>query len=96
MSLAVISLVFAFAGGLALGVVFFGGLRLTLAQLPRSRRPALLLLVSFFARITVLAAGLWWIGGDAWQRYVLALAGILVARQALVGVARLGFDKKSS
>ena len=52
------SLLAAFAAGLLLGVVYFGGLWWTVRRLPTWERPALAFLVSFAVRMGVALVGL--------------------------------------
>jgi F1F0 ATPase subunit 2 len=59
--------------GVALGVVFFGGLRLTMARMNRTRNVALLTVFSFVARSLIGLAGLFLV-----VRF-LGLAGIVSA-----------------
>ena len=47
----------ALLAGLALGILFFGGLWLTVQQGVRSKKPALLFAISFVARISITLAG---------------------------------------
>ena len=79
-----LQLLLVLAGGGTLGAVFFGGLRATVAALPRVRRPALLFAASFAARAAVVLAGFYLLGGAVWYRYFVALAGFLLARTGIV------------
>jgi len=72
-----------FVAGLALGLVFFGGLWLTVKQLERSANPGILFLVSFAVRTLVVCAGIVFAGAGQWQRYALCLAGFVVMRMIL-------------
>jgi F1F0 ATPase subunit 2 len=78
-------LVFAAAlvGGMALGVLHFGGLWWTLRRLPGAQHPAILMVGSVLARSLVTVAGLYFIMGGAWQRLIVALGGFLVTRLML-------------
>lgn len=77
-------LILAAAGGVVLGAFFFGGLMATVRRLPASPHPARLVLTSAMLRMAVLLGGIWLIGGADWRRYAAALAGVLVARTALI------------
>ena len=48
-----------FAGGLLLGIVFFGGLWLTVRRLPHTTHPATVFLSSALIRIAVVVTGVW-------------------------------------
>lgn len=78
----------AFLAGIGLGVLYFGGLWLTVRYLPEARSPALVALVSFAGRTLLTLLGLYLVMGGRWQRLVACLVGMVVARVALV--RRLG------
>ena len=69
--------------GLALGLVYFGGLWLTVRRLAGSKRPGFLMLGSFVARLLVTLYGFYLVMDDSWERLLACLAGFLVARVAL-------------
>jgi F1F0 ATPase subunit 2 len=70
-----------FVAGLASGTVYFGGLWLTVVRLPRNRRPYRLLLASFIGRLAVVLAGFYLLLGEGTGMLVMAMVGLLVARQ---------------
>ncbi len=78
------------AVGVALGVVHYGGLWWTTRRAIASRRPATLLLASYFVRMVVVMAGVYgvMVGFGAseprWERAALAIAGMLAARTILL------------
>ena len=78
----------AFLAGIGLGVLYFGGLWLTIRYLPEARSPGLVTLVSFAGRTVVTLLGMYVVMGGRWQRLVACLVGMVVARVALV--RRLG------
>jgi F1F0 ATPase subunit 2 len=70
--------------GTALGLVFFGGLWLTVSRLGRMRHPALWMLGSLLVRMTVALAGLAALARmDGWRAVLAALAAMLLARAVL-------------
>lgn len=70
-----------FIAGLLLGMLFFGGLWLTLNGLERSCHPALRLLASLLVRVTLVLIGFYAIAQlDAWQHLLMALAGFIASR----------------
>jgi len=73
----------ALLAGLGLGMLFFGGLWLTVRALPRSRYPAALMLGSFWGRTALVVAGFVLAIGRRWQNAVACLLGFLVARLVL-------------
>lgn len=70
-----------FFAGIALGVIFFGGLWLTLKGLQNSHHPALRLLSSLLARMAVVLAGFYVIVQlGVWQHLPVALVGFIMPR----------------
>lgn len=74
--------------GVVAGLVFFGGLRWTVARLVTARRPLVLATASFLVRSGVVVVGLVILVQGELARILGALAGMLVARTALVSFAR--------
>ncbi|EKD35153.1 MAG: hypothetical protein ACD_75C02030G0002 [uncultured bacterium] len=68
------------AGGLLLGIFFYGGLWWTVQKGLGSPRPALWFLVSYLARTGVAMAGIYALSGDCWPRLLMCLLGFLSAR----------------
>lgn len=77
-------LILALAAGIGLGVFYFGGLWLTVRRLPTAQRPALLSLLSFFARLGVVLFGFYFVMDGRWVRLLVCLLGFLGARVILV------------
>lgn len=77
-------LVLAFAGGIGLGIFYFGGLWMTVQRLPTARRPVFMSLSSFFGRLALVLAGFYFIMGAHWERLVVCLLGFLCVRFVLV------------
>jgi len=72
--------VLALLAGAALGVVFFGGLWLTLQRMQSARHPALLLAGSFIGRSVITLAGFYVIAGGHLERLLVAVLGFVLAR----------------
>jgi F1F0 ATPase subunit 2 len=83
-------LLLALAAGLGLGLFYFGGLWLTVRQLPASRHPVPLLLGSFAGRTAAAAVGFYFVMGGSWERALACLAGFLVVRFVLISRLRPG------
>jgi F1F0 ATPase subunit 2 len=66
--------------GFVLGLLFFGGLWVTVRAIPTSRHPAMLTLVSFWGRTGVVIAGLLLVMDGLWQRALAGLVGFVCAR----------------
>lgn len=69
--------------GGGLGLMFFGGLWLTLAQLPRASQPALLVFGSFIARTAAVLLGLYPVIRMGWQPFAAAMIGFVLMRMLL-------------
>ena len=86
MSVSVTQLVIRLAGGVGLGALFFGGLRITLARIPDTARPGLLLAGSFVLRSAVVVLGMVWLGAGRWELYGATLAGFVLGKLLLIAV----------
>ncbi len=78
-----LSLAFAFAAGVLLGAMFYGGLWWTVHRAVSSKRVALWFLGSLLLRMGLALAGFYFVAGGDWQRLLLCLLGFVIAR--LVG-----------
>jgi F1F0 ATPase subunit 2 len=74
----------ALAAGIGLGIFYFGGLWLTVRQLPTARWPAFLSLFSFFGRLGVVLFGFYLVMGSHWERLLVCLLGFVGTRSILV------------
>jgi F1F0 ATPase subunit 2 len=83
-----IPLVLAWAAGMGLGLFYFGGLWLTLRQLPTCRWAAPLLLASFVGRTAVVLVGFYLVMGGRWERILACLVGFILVRLFLVSRLR--------
>jgi F1F0 ATPase subunit 2 len=82
-------LILAFLGGVGLGMVFFGGLWLTVRKGLRSQRPALWFFTSFLLRTSIILVGLYVLAGGHWQRLLVCLLGSIVARLIVTRLSRI-------
>ena len=71
-----------------LGAIFFGGLWWTVRRGVSSGRPALWFLGSGLLRMSVVAAGFYFVGGGQWRRLVACLVGFVVARLVVLWLTR--------
>ncbi len=69
--------------GAALGLMFFGGLWWTTRRAATFRHPGLYLLCSAVLRMGLTLLGFYLAGGGRWERWLLCLAGFLLARGAV-------------
>lgn len=77
------SLPIGIAAGIALGVFFYGGLWMTVRQIPRSRHPAPLVFGSLLVRMAVVLAGFVLLSHGQWRNAVALLAGLIAGRMAV-------------
>ena len=88
-------LVLACAAGGGLGAVFFGGLWWTVRKGVSSKQPALWFFVSLLVRMGIALAGFYLIGRGHWERLVACLVGFILARLALMWLARPSADSQT-
>jgi F1F0 ATPase subunit 2 len=79
-----LSLPLVFGAGVVLGLFYFGGLWLTVRQIPLAGRPGLLSFVSFVVRTAATLLGFYVVMGGRWERLLIALAGFLAFRTVAV------------
>jgi len=83
----VFSMVLATLAGVALGLLFFGGLWWTVRRAAGSPRPALWFGPSLLIRIAVAGAGFYLVNDGTWQRLAACLAGFVIARMTVLRFA---------
>lgn len=69
-----------FVIGTILGIVFFGGLYLTVQKLNAVRNPSLLFFISFISRMAIVLGGLYYVSKNGYEGVLIALAGIIFIR----------------
>ena len=74
--------------GMALGLIFFGGLWWTVRRGLESSRAALWFLASLLVRTAIVIAGFLLVCGDDWRRWLAALLGFSVARLLVTRMTR--------
>ena len=72
--------VLAWAMGVLLGVMFFGGLWWTVRKGVLSKRPAILFSGSLLLRTMIVLAGFYYVSGGRWERLLVCLFGFVMAR----------------
>lgn len=70
--------------GIFLGMLFFGGLWLTVKKALHSKRTALLFAGSFILRMALAIGGFYFIVQDGWAKMLICLGGFLIARQVVI------------
>jgi F1F0 ATPase subunit 2 len=74
----------ALVAGLLMGIVYFGGLWLTVQRLREARRPALLALGSLAGRLAMMLLVLYLVTGGQWAGIGIYLLGFFIMRTVLV------------
>jgi len=68
------------AGGVVLGILFYGGLWFTVRALLSTRHPVLLTISSFWTRTLIALAGFLFLMDGKWQNALACLAGFALGR----------------
>ena len=79
---------FAFAAGVLLGAMFYGGLWWTVRRGVSSKRVALWFLGSLLLRMGLALAGFYLVAAGHWERLLLCLLGFVVARFIVTWLTR--------
>lgn len=74
--------------GVALGIVFFGGLWWTVQHAARSTKPALWFIGSLFVRVGVVMTGFYLVGAGQLLQIGLCLVGFIIARAIVLRWSR--------
>lgn len=74
----------AFVAGAGIGLFYFGSLWLTIQQLPKVRRPALLLAASFLGRAGLSLFGFYLLASSRGENLLSAILGFLLIRLILI------------
>ncbi len=72
-----------FAAGVTLGVLFYGGLWITVRWLATTRYPIPVTLGSLLVRMVMVLTGLLLVARGRWQNVLACLAGLLIGRLAV-------------
>ena len=77
------ALVISLLAGVALGVLFYGGLWITIRRLPTTGHPLGVTLGSLLLRMAMVLAGLLLVTRGRWQNAAACLAGFVLGRIAV-------------
>ena len=91
----VLNLLPALFAGIILGVIFFGGLLLTVRLGLSSKRPALIFFVSMIVRMAIVIIGFYYVGGNNWQKMLVCLGGFLIARIVITLITKKEKQRKT-
>jgi F1F0 ATPase subunit 2 len=89
-----LSMILAFFAGIALGILFFGVLWLTVKKSVTAKAPWLWVLGSFFLRVSITLLGFYFVGAGNWQRLLICLGGFIIARFLVIHFTK-SIDKKN-
>jgi F1F0 ATPase subunit 2 len=70
--------------GIISGIIFFGGLYLTVQKLNTVKHPSILLLLSFVLRMAILLGGLYLVSKYGFVEMLLALLGIITVKLVMI------------
>jgi F1F0 ATPase subunit 2 len=73
-------MILTFISGMALGIIFFGGLWLTVRKMVESTKSALWMLGSFLFRMSITLIGFYYVSQNNLQRLIICLLGFIAAR----------------
>lgn len=78
-----VALALVLLAGLGLGILFYGGLWMTVRSLPASAHPAALVLGSFWGRTAFVVAGFLLLTARRWQNAAACMVGFVIGRVLL-------------
>ena len=90
-----LTLVLAWAWGVAIGAIFFGCLWWTVRKAVSSSQPALWFFGSLLMRMGIALGGFYFMARGPWERLVLCLLGFVMARLAVTWMTRLPSNGRS-
>ncbi len=79
---------FGFFVGIILGIVFFGGLYITVDKMRDVKNPSILLILSFVFRMAVLLGGLYLVSRNGFKDMLFALLGIVIMKLLMIFLAK--------
>ena len=69
-----------FIVGMLVGLFYFGSLWVIVRRIPMMKRPALLVIGSFFIRNAVTVLVFYFIMGGRWERLIVSMLGFILSR----------------
>ncbi len=84
----ILKMILAFVGGLVLGILFFGGLWLTVKKAVTVKVPALWFSLSFLLRVGITLLGFYYISMGKWQQMLFCLVGFILARLIIIRLTK--------
>jgi F1F0 ATPase subunit 2 len=90
-----LTFVLAWASGVALGAIFFGGLWWTVRKGMSSKQPALWFFGSLLMRMSIALSGFYFVARGHWERLILCLLGFVMARLVVTRMTRLPRENRT-
>jgi F1F0 ATPase subunit 2 len=87
-------IILVFIAGLLLGILFFGGLWLTVKKALTSKFAAVWFLGSFLVRTGATLIGFYFISLGNWQRLLVCLIGFVIARYIVTHLTKPNTEKQ--
>lgn len=66
--------------GIILGIIYFGGLYLSIQKINKVKYPSLLMSLSFIIRMAILLGAFFYISKNGYKNILLALVGVILVR----------------
>ena len=82
-----------FVAGVILGLIYFGGLWLTVNKLPSKKHPAGWFLMSLLVRLSIVLTGFYLVSQGQVENLLVCLVGLIVGR--LIIMRRMGKEERS-
>lgn len=70
--------------GIALSIIYFGGLWYTVKYIERLRRPYLLVMLSFLVRNAIILIAFYYLMIHHWSYLITAFAAFIITRQIII------------
>lgn len=88
------SLILRIPAGILIGVMFYGGLWLTVSRLTRTSSPVLLSVTSLFLRMGLLLVSIWYLSGGRASGILGCTIGLMASRILLTRTSLLTGDRQ--
>lgn len=85
-----------FAAGVLIGLFYFHGLWVTIRTMPKTKRPAAVLMMSFFIRTALVVCSFFLMAAGRWDRLLPAIAGFILSRMIITRKVKSGIALKPS
>lgn len=90
----IVYMILALIAGLALGILFFGGLWITVKKAVAAKIPAIWFFLSLLVRLSITLIGFYYISQGSWQRLLIGVVGFILARIIVLRLTKSKEDKQ--